>query len=68
VYQNEEAGDQMRIEEIVLANLDPHLSEYRASSLQLPEIRLTLPLLIQEALTQKPLDPLKPPFPKGLPQ
>jgi membrane fusion protein (multidrug efflux system) len=62
-YQAEEQGDITCIDEIVAANLDPTLSKYRSNALCPPPIRITIPMLIQEALLQNAADPLQPPLP-----
>lgn len=63
IYQTEEEGDQVFIEEIIAANFDPNLSRYRTERLCLPTVRMTIPMLIQEALLSNPSDPLRPPLP-----
>ena len=66
VYNEEEEGDRSFIEEIIAANLDPHLSKYRSNQLALPSIRMTIPALIREALFANPSNPLTPPLPQDL--
>lgn len=62
IYAVEEVGDQPYIEEIITANLDPNLTEYSAMALHLPQVQMTIPALIEEALFANPADPLKPPL------
>lgn len=52
IFQREEQGDQEFIGSIIRENLDPKLSEYATSSLLLPELQISLPLLFQEAFLQ----------------
>lgn len=65
-YLDEEMGDQTTINAIIAANLDPNLAEYHTAQLTLPVMRLTIPMLIQEALFANPSDPLKPPYPQEM--
>ncbi len=66
IYQAEEEGDKEFIETIISANLDPNLSRYGSARLSLPASRMTIPMLIQEALFANPSDPLTPPSPIDL--
>jgi membrane fusion protein (multidrug efflux system) len=64
IYQDEEEGDRQSIEEIISTNLDPNLHKFSSHPLLLPETRMTIPLLIQEALSQNAANPFAPPIPK----
>jgi membrane fusion protein, multidrug efflux system len=64
IYRDEEAGDKACIDEIISANLDPNLLKYSLEPLILPQIHMTIPSLIQEALTQNSANLLAPPIPK----
>lgn len=66
IYKAEEEGDEEFVETIVSANLDPNLARYSSSCLLLPSNRMTIPMLIQEALFANPSDPLRPPSPSDL--
>jgi membrane fusion protein, multidrug efflux system len=64
IYRDEEEGDKACIEEIISANLDPNLLKYSVEALSLPQIHMTIPSLIQEALSQNSANLLTPPMPK----
>ncbi|PIS03124.1 MAG: multidrug transporter [Chlamydiae bacterium CG10_big_fil_rev_8_21_14_0_10_42_34] len=50
IYEVEEKGDQNLIADVIAANVDPNLSEYREKELDLPEIAICLPPLMKEAI------------------
>jgi membrane fusion protein (multidrug efflux system) len=64
IYRDEEAGDKACIDEIISANLDPNLLKFSVEALSLPQIHMTIPHLIQEALSQNSANPFAPPMPK----
>ena len=66
IYKEEERGDETLIEEIIAANLDPNLSNYKSACLCLPPVRMKVPMMIREALFANPSDLLEPPWPKDL--
>jgi membrane fusion protein (multidrug efflux system) len=53
IFEREEKGDREWIDRIVAMNLDPSLSEYAQSPLQLAVRTISLPLLVQEALREE---------------
>jgi membrane fusion protein (multidrug efflux system) len=68
IYEKEEAGDKAYIQKVIAANLDPHLSKYRSAPLKLPPISLSIPKLIEQALSLNPSELFKPPLPKDFVQ
>jgi len=64
IYDKEEAGDKAFIQKIIAENLDPTLAKYRSSPLNLPAISLSIPMLIEQALSLNPSDLLQPPMPE----
>lgn len=55
IFELEEKGDEDFIDSIISANLDPLLSEYAKTSLQLPYASVNLPSLLKEAFKQDAL-------------
>jgi len=52
IFKKEEIGDEKYIESIVTKNIDPTLEQYAKDPLQRPEINISLPPIIDEALRQ----------------
>lgn len=52
IFKEEEKGDRELIKSVITANLDPLLSSYADQPLELPELTISLPLLLKEAFEQ----------------
>lgn len=52
IFEIEEKGDKEFIDGVISANLDPELSEYATAALLLPELKINLPSVFEEALKQ----------------
>ena len=52
IFEREERGDGKRIESIIAANLDPLLSDYARESIELGEIGLDFPGILEEAFIE----------------
>lgn len=55
IFCAEERGDEACIESIIAANLDPLLSEYTDQSIEIAQITMDLPELLEEAFTEDAL-------------
>lgn len=53
IFEEEEKGDYARFEEIISANLDPKLSSYASSPLEMPLVEVRFLPLLKEALGQE---------------
>ncbi len=52
IFQIEEKGDREFIRSIISTNLDPQLSEYETTAFLMPNVEISLPPLLREALEQ----------------
>ncbi|MCF7806058.1 MAG: HlyD family efflux transporter periplasmic adaptor subunit [Simkaniaceae bacterium] len=52
IFNREEVGDREFIDQIIASNLDPLLSEYAKAPLELPSLILSLPPLLEEAISE----------------